>query len=276
MGSPSPVRGDVVAHFVDLGGGHDDRGSRFERIAALAYGRLGIPGPSRVVTRDHLRDYFTNAAGDGLADIIAKSYFSENTLPGSTRTTNDTKLDLARPLPSVSPNQLKLVAASRDDGATLRDNRDVCLARYKVEHGVLAFHEDDDCMLEQINAILPEVAAYETGLLDFLLRGELTLTVANGQIAVAGSVGAGTVDVLVEDDRGVRTSIGTLQTQGHASETGGSAEPRSGAEGPRGESNDLGHVNVPTSGSRVVAVFRGVDANGESLVAVGATSLAPR
>jgi len=72
MGSPSRVRGDSAAHFASLGGGPDDLGSRFERIAALAYSRLGVPAPSRVVTRDRLRDYFTNAAGTGLADVIAR------------------------------------------------------------------------------------------------------------------------------------------------------------------------------------------------------------
>ena len=66
LGNPSRVRGDDEAHFQQLGGGPDDLGSRFERIAALAYGRLGIPAPSRVITRQHLRDYFTSADGAGL------------------------------------------------------------------------------------------------------------------------------------------------------------------------------------------------------------------
>jgi hypothetical protein len=129
-----------------------------------------------------------------------------------------------------------------------------CLARYKVEHGVLAFSLDDDCMLEQIAVILPEVAAYETGLLEWLLRGELTIT-AGPQIVVSGAgLGAGTVDVLIEDERGVRKSIGSGQIAAGATE--------------------LARIANPGTGTRVVAVFRGSDAGGEPIVAVGAMPLA--
>ena len=63
-------------------------------------------------------------------------------------------------------------------------------------------------------------------------------------------LGAGTLDVLVEDDRGVRTSLGWRR-------------PRR-----RG-----GALPAPASGTRVVAVFRGVDRAGEPIVAVGALPL---
>ena len=248
LGSPSRVRGDEAAHFEALGGGPDDLGSRFERIAALAYGRLGVPAPSRVVTRTHMHDFFSASDGGGLADEIARSYFSPNTLPQSSR--SDAKPKLVRPQPAL-PERLNLLTASREDGTTLRAH-DICLARYKVERGILSFSLDDECMLEQIAVILPEVASYETGLLDFLLRGELTIT-AGPQVVVTGKgLGAGTVDVLVEDDRGVRKSIGTVQTPGGKDEL----------------------ARVPaTQGTRIVAVFRGADAAGEPIVAVGAVPL---
>lgn len=256
LGVPSRVRGDEAAHFEPLGGGPDDLGSRFERIAALAYGRLGVPGPARVITRTHLREFFTApTAGSetpGLADLIAHTYFSSNTLPRPGRVGNDTKPPLARPLPAL-PSRLNLMAASRGDGTTLRDREGTCLARYKVEHGVLEFATDDECMLEQVTAILPEVTAYETGLLEFLLRGELTITIGN-QLAVSGAgLGAGRLEILVEDDRGVRTSLGTTDV------AGGSAQ--------------LARIAAPTVGTRVVAVFRGADAAGEPIVAVGAMPL---
>ncbi len=252
VGSPSRVRGDEAAHFESLGGGPDDLGSRFERIATLAFGRLGVPGPARVVTREHLRDYFTNAAGTGLADVISRTYFSPNTLPASTREPNP---KLARPQP-VLPTRLNLMAASREDGTTLRSG-EVCLARYKVDRGIVSFSLDDECMLEQLQAILPEVSAYETGLLDFLLRGELALSIANGQVVVTGAeVGAGEADILVEDARGVRKSIGKL-----AGKAGG---------------GELGRVTLPSEGVRVVAVFRGADLVGEPVVAVGSVPLAAR
>jgi hypothetical protein len=147
------------------------------------------------------------------------------------------------------------MAANRDDGTTLRSATGICLARYRVEHDQLTFSLDDDCMLEQLSVILPEVTAYETGLLDFLLRGELTLTVAD-QITVTGAgLGTGSVELLVEDDRGVRTPLTTVQT------TAGAA------------GDQLAQIPLPPSGTRVVAVYRGNDAAGEPIVAVGAIPL---
>jgi hypothetical protein len=252
LGSPSRVRGDEAAHFEQLGGGPDDLGSRFERIAALAFGRLGVYAPSRVVTREHLRDYFSTADGQGLADIIANGYFSPNTLPSPTRTGTETKPKLARPLPAL-PVKLNLMAATREDGTTLRNPAGVCLARYHVDHGVVSFHLDDDCMLEQATAILPEVAAYETGMLDFLLRGELTVTAGTDLAISAKGLGAGTLELFVEDASGVRKSISKQDVA----------------------AGDLNaHVGIPADGTRVVALFRGADANGEPLVAVGAAPLA--
>jgi hypothetical protein len=253
LGTPSRVRSDYAAHFSQLGGGPDDLGSRFERIAALAYGRLGVPGPSRVITRAPLRDYFSSPTGDGLADKIAKSYFSPNTLPEPTHVGDETKPQLVRPQPAL-PSRLNLMAASRDDGTTLRANDGTCLARYKVDHGMLQFAIDDDCMLEQIAQILPEVSAYETGLLDFLLRGELTITVGSQVVVASKGLGAGTIELVVEDDRGVRTPAGTAQVA-------------------PGHGDELAHFPVPASGARVLAVFRGADAAGEPLVAVGALPL---
>jgi hypothetical protein len=254
LGTPSRVRGDTAAHLEPLGAGGDDLGSRFERIAALAFGRLGVPGPSRVVTRTHLRDYFSTGDGQGLADLIARSYFSSHTLPGASRIAElADKPHLARPQPAL-PGRLNLMAASRDDGTLLRDSAGTCLARYRVERGKLAFSIDDDCMLEQVTAILPEVAAFETGLLEFLLRGELTIKGGDNLVVTASGVGLGrgTIEVYVEDERGVRRKLVAAETAG--------------GQGA------LVHVAAPGAGGRVVAVFRGVDAAGEPLVALGALS----
>ena len=94
---------------------------------------------------------------------------------------------------------------------------------------------------------------YETGLLDFLLRGELTITGGPAIVVSAKGLGAGTIDVLVEDDRGVRKSIGTAQT-------------KAGTE-------ELVRLPAPGAGTRIVAVFRGADNVGEPIVAVGALAL---
>jgi hypothetical protein len=115
--------------------------------------------------------------------------------------------------------------------------------------------------MEQIAQILPEVAAYETGLLDFLLRGELAIAAADQITVSARGLGAGSVEIFVEDDRGVRRSIATVQA----------AAPAAAATGD--QPTQLAQVATPPAGTRVVAVFRGVDAAGEPVVAVGATPL---
>ncbi len=252
LGAPSRVRSDEAAHLQPLGAGPDDLGSRLERIAALAYGRLGVPAPSRTITRSHLRDYFTSKDGGGLADVIERSYFSPNTLPRSSRVSNDSKPKLVRPMPAL-PARLNIMAANRDEGTLLRDAAGTCLARYRVDHDVLTFSLDDDCILEQLVAILPEVAAYETGMLDFLLRGELAITITD-QVAVSGKdLGPGTVEILVEDNRGVRTRLLSVATDG--------------------SKEQLATVATPASGGRVVAVFHGTDRANEPIVAVGAMPL---
>lgn len=256
LGAPARVRGDYAAQFDPLGGGPDDLGSRLERMAALVYGRLGVPAPSATIitTRPHLRDFFTNAQGTGLADVIARSYFSPGTLPRPSRV-NDQKPELARAKPAV-PARLNLMAASRDDGTTLRDLQGTCLARYKVERGILAFSLDDDCLLEQLAVILPEVAGYEAGLLDFLFRGDLAVK-TEGKVSVSGAgLGAGQLEILVEDERGVRTKLASQAVRG------GKAAA------------ELATLAVPATGVKIVAVFTGDDADGEPLVAVGVAPIA--
>jgi hypothetical protein len=254
LGSPARVRGDYAAQLDELGGGPADLGSRFERIAELAFGRLGVPAPSHTITRTHLRDYFTSKDGKGLADVISHGYYSEHTLPAPTKVVDHMKPAMARSKPAL-PARLNLMAASRDDGATLRDRAGTCLARYRAEHDIVSFSLDDDCLLEQVTAILPEVSAYETGLLDFLLRGELGVAVGS-EIVISGTgLAGGTVEVLVEDARGVRTSIGAL--------------PIGGAGGA-----ELARLPLPKDGgARIFAVYRGADALGEPLVAVGSAPI---
>lgn len=257
LGAPSRVRGDEGAHLEPLGAGPDDLGSRFERIAALAFGRLGVPAPSRIVTRTRIRDFFSTADGQGLADLVARSYFSPNTLPANTRIGDKTfKPKLARPQPTV-PERLNLMAASRDEGTLLRDKAGTCLARYRVERGVVEFWLDDECMLEQVTAVLPEVSAFETGLLEFLLRGELDIQLTDSVVVTNGKdatpLGAGTIEIYAEDGRGVRTKLGGGNVAANQAE--------------------LVRVGAPGSATRILAVYRGTDAQGEPIVAVGAIAL---
>ena len=264
MGSPSHVRDDLRAHLARLGPSRDDLGSRFERIAALAYGRLGVPA-GEAITRPTLRAFFTDADGKGLADVTASSWFSASTLPRSVRLGTGKERDvlgerlaasLVKPAPAL-PSRLNLLAAVTDDGATLDDPRGVCRARYRVDKGVLRFTTDDECMLEQVDAILPQVVGYGAGLLDWLFRGELEVTAdpgAAGTLIVVArtAVGAGTLEVFTEDARGVRASVASHSVVKSA------------------EGDAIATVAVPTDATKVYVLFEGADAAGEPLVAVGA------
>jgi hypothetical protein len=259
MGSPAHVRGDEASFTERVGPSMTDLGSRFERIAALAYGRAGVPAPSRVVTRPTLRAFFTSAQGDGLADETASRWFSAGTLPGVVRIGTGGRTvspPLAKPHPAP-PASLKLMAAGQPQGTTLEDDRGVCLARYRVERGVLSWWLDDDCMLQQIDAILPEVASYSSGALDYLFRGELdvALTGRHVQVKSATGLGAGTIEVLAEDARGVRRSIVKR-------------------DAPRGaDLAVLSDAELPDGSVRAIALFTGADGAGEPIVAVGAADL---
>lgn len=258
VGSPSHARADYAAHFEALNDDGSDVGSRFERVAALAFGRLGVPRPSRIITRTSARAFFTNPEGTGLADVMGSRYFSAGTLPQDTPASSGAggvNPPLARPKPSV-PARLNLMAAGRDEGTTLKDDKGTCLARYRIERNTLEFFLDDACLLEQAQAILPEVAAYEAGLLDFLLRGQLAVRVESGAVVVASPVklGAGQLDILLEDARGQRTSLKSQAVSG----------AEAGAE--------LARLGAP-AGARVIAVYRGKDEAGEAVVSVASSAL---
>ncbi|MBP6628158.1 MAG: hypothetical protein KBG28_29850 [Kofleriaceae bacterium] len=271
LGVPARVRADGAARLADLGDGGRDRGDRLERIAALAFGRVGVPTPHRPVTRTSLRGYFVATAATagattaepGLADVTAARWFSPGTLPRPARVDAQGAVSptLARPLPAL-PGRLNLMAASQSDGTTLRDAAKVCLARYRLERGQLSFWLDDDCLLEQLEVILPEVAAFQTGLLDFLFRGELTVSAGGegARVVAPAGLGAGQVELLAEDGAGVRTSLVIAPVT--AAAAGAVVATRAEA--------------APAGTTRLVALFRGVDAAGEPLVAVGALALGSR
>lgn len=305
MGSPSHVRDDLAAHLQPLGPDAFDMGSRFERVAALTHGRLGVPAPGRAVHAATLRAFFTTAApaagaaapaagaaapaagagsdasaGDqppGLADLTAGRWFSPSTLPrpirihpglGQSRIGMLLTESLVRPRPAPLP-RLDMNAARRGS-ARLSDERGVCLANYRLQDdGMLVWFIDDACMTEQVAAILPEVAAYSAGLLDWLFRGNIALDLsgpAGGQpgarsvAARAGGIalGAGTVTFFWDDQRGVRTPLGAPVA----------------VSGPVAADAVLARAPALPAEARAVAVlFQGKDAAGEPVVAAGYASV---
>ncbi|MSP16393.1 MAG: hypothetical protein EXR73_07270 [Myxococcales bacterium] len=259
VGSPSRARDDLRAHLEPLGGGAADQGSRFERLAATLHGRLGIAPATRLLSRTRLRDHFTAADRLGLADHTSARYFSLGTLPAplelSRRDSALTVVDRLRtasrfPLPASFA--LDLVAAARAEGAVLRDADGVCLAHYRLARRRLNFSLPPDCATEQLAAILPDVANRAAGFLAYLFRGRLKLS-ASGQVTVDGvALGAGTLTLLAEDAAGTRRVVG---------------QPAAVAGGAAGAVlHDF--ANAERAVERV-AIFRGVDAAGEALVALG-------
>jgi hypothetical protein len=263
MGSPAHVRNDLAAHLDQMGHDAFDVGSRFERVAALAYGRLGVPPPSMEITAPGLRGFFTTDKSTGLADRTSQRFFSAYTLPRSIRVRPGAgshamgsvlQSSLVRARPAPLP-RLDLEAARSGAGARLVDDQGVCVANYQMRQNLLSWHMDAECMAEQAAVLLPEVAAYSTGLLDWLFRGTIEFTrEQDGMRAMAAGAefGAGTLELFWDDARGVRTRYGEVEIK---SASAGQA---------------LAEVPPPPKGASAVAVlFRGKDQRGELLVAAG-------
>ena len=268
MGSPSHARNDLAAHLDRLGPNPADVGSRFERVAALAFGRLGVPAPSKVISDRPLRAFFSAKDGSGLSDRTARSWFSEGTLPRALELGGNPRGALQRlgrtverPAP-VPPPDLDLEAATSEAGGELEDSHGACLARYRVENRRLSWSIDDACALEQVSAILPTVSGYAAGMLETLFRGTLALEAdpsGGGVLVRAGAVdlGAGTIKIFWDDARGVRKQLAALKV------TGAKRGQTAAQSGP-----------PPAAARRVAALFVGVDGSKRELLATG-TSVFP-
>jgi hypothetical protein len=247
MGVPARVRADGAEFGLALGGGLGDRGSRFERLAALLFGRLGIPSPLPAVTRAHARDFFTATDGTGLADLTRGHWYSSGTLPARVEVGPGLleRVRAAQPEPAPRPDH---ELDPHVDRGVVSDAGGVCLADYAIEDDRVRFFISDECAAAQLAAILPQVGGYATGFLDWLFRGALDVKLADGAVVVTAepALGQGQLTILGEDKDGRRSVLGTSAWNGTAK------------------------VPVQAGLARYVAVFRGVDGAGEAVVAVGA------
>lgn len=258
MGSPAHVRDDLAANQEQVSSRYNDRGSRFERIAALAFGRLGIPGARRAPTLPSLDAHYSSAEATGLADIIESSYFSNNTLPLVTKVKRDAGSSIFRQSvttrlqrPSPSPHaRLDIVAARNRKGATWLNEDGVCLARYRWRRAKVSFWIDNDCALEQLEAILPTVAAFGSSFLQMLYPNDLTLSKKAGKLVVEVDVeryGEGTLHVFADAADGTRSKYHSV---------------------PAATANPIATIPAPPRGTRAVTVlFDGRSSAGEPLLA---------
>ena len=272
MGSPSHVRDDLAAHLDVVGNDDADVGSRFERIAALAYGRLGVPAPRATIERPSLRAFFTAEDRGGLADRTAVRWLSAYTLPRPIRIRPGTRSEvlgdliagsLAKPHPAPLP-RLDFQSARESSGARLVNDDGVCVAGYQLRQGILSWYLEDECLAEQAAVILPEVTGYSAGLIDFAFRGTIDLERGDKQIrasAVGTDFGAGTLEIFWDDDRGVRTRYGkTVSIQ----------------QAQNGEVFAVLPKKLPKEARAVAALYRGVDKGGQPLLAAGYQSFAKK
>ncbi len=173
MGSPSHVRGDLAAHFGQIGNDPRDLASRYEHLAAITYGRLGLPSSNQsAAAHQTLADFFSNSSQTGLGDVTAKNYFSEYTVPRPQRPHKEIieKLEAKLQASLGFAVVIDLQAARTRSGATLRNPQGVCVAGYKIIHRKLVWFVDDSCALSQLKAILPNVVNHSAGLLSWLFR----------------------------------------------------------------------------------------------------------
>jgi hypothetical protein len=264
-GEPAHVRNDFQGAFLKRargdGGNPFDRGSAFEWFVADRYGRTAVPAPGPAVSRPTALAFVTAADAQGLADRTQRHFFSAGTVPEDAVVDRDTtpaevmrdaRGSLAYGLPRLPRLELATMGGKRYAKAGERR-----LLAYERVPGRVRFFLDDAVYADTAKALLPEIGAYATGLIDHLFRADLELAVEDGavKVRVSGARGAATgrVRVLVEDARGRRSELGVVALAADGAVSAGAVSIPGGA--------------LPAGTRRIAAALVGQDAAGE-LVAV--------
>jgi hypothetical protein len=262
-GEPAHVRNDFRQAFLNRTGPSSwDRASRFERFVSRRYGKSGVPAPKQVVRRPTYDGFFAAPDGAGLADRTQRRFFSEGTIPA------DVPVDESSlPRDVVEAARTTLVYPAPDIGRLdlrVREPRYLMIEGrralgYEWIPGRVRFFLDERVYSDAARTLLPEVAGYAAGMIEHLLRGNLTVTVDGGEASfalegVAGGRAEGKLQLFAEDGSGRRQPLAAPQASG------------SFAAGP------LFKVAVPAGTRRVAAVLVGSDAAGD-LVAFGETAI---
>jgi hypothetical protein len=266
-GDPAHVRNDFRAAYLGDGGSSlFDRGSRFERYVAEAFGQAGVPAPVSPVKRPTVMAFITAADRQGLADRTQRRFFSDGTVPDSVvvdrlttpaEVMQDARASLPYALPRVPHlDQLQgmgdihyaYAPADTDIAAAAGAPRRRLFAYLRLP-GKVRFFLDRAVYHDTARALLPEIGSYAAGLIDHLFRAEIHLEVKDGAVSVSvtgaeGQVRKGEVRLYVEDAHGRRGAFASV--------------PASGTAAP---------LTLPAGARRIAAVLRGEDDAGE-LVAV--------
>jgi hypothetical protein len=265
LGEPAHVRNDLDKAFLaePTGVGHAtpfNRGSLYERWVADHLGQSGVPAASAPVSRPTFESYFVGADGEGLANRTQRRFFSVGTVPEDQAATSvSTPRGLADAAQASLTYALPRVGKLSFGGAGPRyvvekEGDRVCRKLgYELGRGRLHFFLDDDVYADTAGVLLPEIGAYGAGLIDFLFRAEVALTLEGNTVtaAVKGTVGSlsdASLTLVAEDAQGKRAVIGTIANA------------------------DAASASVPAGTRRVFAVIRGQDQRGP-LTGLGQLSL---
>src|SRR3569623_2165504 len=127
------------------------------------------------------------------------------------------------------------------------------LVGYERVPGRVRFFLDGYAFADTARTLLPEIAGYGAGLIDHLLRAELTLARDGDRIRATVVAPAGHI-------RGGKLRLFAADAPGRRTELGGFAADSEGLDGAS--------VVVPVGARRVAALLRGQDAAGR-VVAIG-------
>ncbi|MBT8495746.1 MAG: hypothetical protein KJO07_22040 [Deltaproteobacteria bacterium] len=249
MASPSHVHIDLRAHLDELGKSSTDVGSRLERIAALAFGRLGVPAATKVVRKDRLAEFFVAADGSGLAQRVAARFYSRYTVPTVPRLPRGAgALEAAVAVrKALGRSDLKIQPANR--GYRVVDPTGTCVVLFDISARDVNFYLDDPCVLQQLRTLLPLAAGYGAGVLDYLFRGQIEVKLdPTLSLSPAVELGDGELTLYWDDPTGVRTKFHSAKVRGKL--PGTLPKPPSGA-------------------AMLIALYKRSDKLGEPLVAVG-------
>jgi hypothetical protein len=203
-------RGEFLAH---------DSGSEIERFVAERYGSVSLPPSSPPVSRPNLDSFFVAADGNGLAQATQRRFFSSGTLPKDLRfhtsqsaadVSRDVNLSLKFPEPKVTTLDLRQSGRTR---YVVHDG--IRILAYQGEGDRVRFFLDQAVYADVARRWLPEVEGYAAGLVDYLLRAKLRITVeenkatltVNGVTALVEP--AAKLHVFWEDEDGRRMEIAT-------------------------------------------------------------------
>jgi len=240
-GDPAFVKNDLGAVL----------GGQYAHYVAERYGRAGVPAIDaklEVPAPQRFRELLFDGKGGGLAERTASRFLSTGTL---TR--------------EVLPVGTKLVG----DGGYLSSPTAKHWLAWTQRAGLVegeptqtSLFLDDRCFADYATALLPEVGRFAQVGLDFLLRGDLrlSLTSESGLLIklLDEQLGSGTLTVLTEKASGERQVLKTLST----------LPTRPGVLGtvPLGEESLKDVV-------RVVVLWKGRDRNGQPMLTSSQLSL---